>query len=327
MPVFDPQKGFNLAKLKEKITVLPVIYSPPKPSEIKGLKPVWVKAFQELENRLGDYRRGKSLEPGMWGETLGVGPKGGTHFYGGGVGLDAMAKHTGMQFKVDPSYHGKPWLEFDPREYKKRAEELLKLGDVDRGKLKWGVQQIKVRYFDNDDRHRHQLHKQGTLFGKMVPDPKGGGKGGETWKAYTTSAVRPELYAMDTEGNIFAIADAELKEYDAVARHSTLLGGRAVLCAGCLDILGGRLCVIDNDSGHYKPNTNDLIKLLSKLKHSYKVDLSTVLVMDAAQSIHNYFYADLFASRFGTVSDNDVVPGVEKREDAREIAYKTKGKL
>ena len=322
VPVYDPERGFDLARLGVDLVqirmrcILGSRLGPRRPlSKSSKLTTVGKHLLGALEKTHGDYSRGKMLHRAMWPEQIGIDDpaRGGkVQLYGGGVGLKALRAHSGLAFA--PSRRAGPeggvGFTFDEAEYKRAAAKLLRDGVKNRNLLidETGGkgQLIKIKYFDDADRARHQLIANGGKFHKM-PD-------GEHLETYDTGFVE-ELYAMDVDGFIFAIADKKLREYDAVARHSTLLAGQAVLCAGCIVCFHGTLVAINNDSGHYQPTTQDLLKCLATLRARYKVDLSRVLTMDSsnpalkhkAGAILAAIPADLFASRLGHVSMDDAV--------------------
>jgi hypothetical protein len=54
----------------------------------------------------------------------------------------------------------------------------------------------------------------------------------------------------------------------AVKYHSCFMGGEPILCAGTLEVEGGQITRIKNDSGHYQPVDATLVELLRKLRYS-----------------------------------------------------------
>ena len=77
------------------------------------------------------------------------------------------------------------------------------------------------------------------------------------------------MYAMDKYGNLFA-SEAETRKQLAQAgfaafNHSTFNAGKEVICAGMITIVRGKLCWINNDSGHYKPTHENLRQALLML--------------------------------------------------------------
>lgn len=78
-----------------------------------------------------------------------------------------------------------------------------------------------------------------------------------------------DMYAMDAYGNLF------YKDPDNVTlpqdrginvtnfNHSSFNAGKAVVCAGMVTIVDGRLVWVDNNSGHYKPTKENLHTLIT----------------------------------------------------------------
>ncbi len=89
------------------------------------------------------------------------------------------------------------------------------------------------------------------------------------------NAPRPAPYAMDTDERIYSTGT------DAGAamqwNHSSLLSGHAVICAGEITASQGRLIKIDNNSGHYKPGSDNLADCVRALGDA-GVDLQTFKV-------------------------------------------------
>lgn len=74
------------------------------------------------------------------------------------------------------------------------------------------------------------------------------------------------LYAIDDQGNLYlmdeALATAGVEFQGRVARfyHSSFFAGHNVNSAGMLEIKNGQIAFMDNFSGHYKPNKNELTR-------------------------------------------------------------------
>ncbi len=87
-----------------------------------------------------------------------------------------------------------------------------------------------------------------------------------------------DTYAMDRYGNVYS---KELKGIgELYFNHSSYCAGKAVICAGTLGCVNGKLVYVSNLSGHYKPNTGFLRQFLHILAEE-GVDLSEVLVESA----------------------------------------------
>jgi hypothetical protein len=94
------------------------------------------------------------------------------------------------------------------------------------------------------------------------------------------------MYACDRHGSLFVV---RAEAFDGGGRkvqlnHSTLCAGREVICAGMISIKNGQLRGINNESGHYQPDTDALTRLLTKLQNEDGVNLQNVIVCDKAQN-------------------------------------------
>nr|WP_265014774.1 hypothetical protein [Wolbachia endosymbiont (group B) of Camptogramma bilineatum] len=59
-------------------------------------------------------------------------------------------------------------------------------------------------------------------------------------------------------------------------RHSTLAGGSPVLCSGLMKVVNGKITYIDNNSGHYKPESANLYNAVKKLEGLFSEDAKVV---------------------------------------------------
>lgn len=89
------------------------------------------------------------------------------------------------------------------------------------------------------------------------------------------------LYVVDRLGTIYTTPadDISGKKDPRRFHHSSFLSGRKVLCAGTIQVNHGKIKIITNISGHYKPSRKDLLKFLEILKSKYDIDLSQITVM------------------------------------------------
>jgi hypothetical protein len=94
----------------------------------------------------------------------------------------------------------------------------------------------------------------------------------------------PMVYACDRSGNLFVcyggLQTSEGRQL--TINHSTLLSGKDVLCAGTISIKKGKLRAISNNSGHYKPDTIALTRMV-RLLQDEGVDLRNVVVLDSSR--------------------------------------------
>ena len=75
--------------------------------------------------------------------------------------------------------------------------------------------------------------------------------------------------------------------------------GERILCAGMIVVINGELRHIDNDSGHYKPRTDNLLNLLTGLLTEYRINLRDVTTKDKGnQAIADLKEIDCFFNAF-----------------------------
>jgi len=86
----------------------------------------------------------------------------------------------------------------------------------------------------------------------------------------------PWPYAMDSYGNIF-VKRATTTSKDSYFNHSSFNAGREVISAGEVVIAKGRLELVNNNSGHYKPDRKALTLCVQMLQLD-SVDLSGTTV-------------------------------------------------
>ena len=109
----------------------------------------------------------------------------------------------------------------------------------------------------------------------------------------TRSADFNDIFAMDMMEYIY-VGDPKAGRF----HHSTFMSGKPVLCAGELQVLGGRITFISNESGHYMPSTQDLMACVGVLQNRYGANLSRIKVKDL-QAKHEWDSASEFLARGG----------------------------
>lgn len=99
-----------------------------------------------------------------------------------------------------------------------------------------------------------------------------------------------EPYAMDTEERLYCTQRLNfgLSNFN----HSSFLSGHPVICAGFLWIENGKLKSISNDSGHYKPKTDNLVDCVLVLAKDISPD--TFSVFDMSDRARKYDTARQF---------------------------------
>lgn len=103
------------------------------------------------------------------------------------------------------------------------------------------------------------------------------------------------MYAIDRYGNVFTRkAPDHIQNPDGYINHSSFNAGREVMCAGCIWIANGKLRHIDNNSGHYKPGTEELRNALVYLFEE-GIDISETRIVDMRGPKHQGTHAEFFA--------------------------------
>jgi hypothetical protein len=130
--------------------------------------------------------------------------------------------------------------------------------------------QLEVRYMKKHERLMHMLESDGAGGLRYIIGTRSADSTPDQW-----------AWAMDEYGNMFTANDrlAANRGAYAIFNHSSFTAGDNVVCAGMLRISAtGRLTQIDNGSGHYKPNKEQLKAALNILEDDYGVDLTPTVI-------------------------------------------------
>ncbi|MBN82332.1 MAG: hypothetical protein CMJ70_19555 [Planctomycetaceae bacterium] len=167
-----------------------------------------------------------------------------------------------------------------------------------------------VRYFDDVERLRHLLvfYAQRRLWCKKQQHRDGS----QREVPYSTSHLSGDSYAVDVDLNIYS-RPYQNEGDDLAIHHSSYLAGKAVLCAGMIIIDDGKLLHIDNESGHYKPSTSNLLNLLAALRLEHQIPLANVTTKDVVLPNLDgmsvlplmYFPAARYLAQRGQMSEED----------------------
>ncbi|MDG7053036.1 MAG: hypothetical protein LKM45_04095, partial [Wolbachia endosymbiont of Alcedoecus sp.] len=65
-------------------------------------------------------------------------------------------------------------------------------------------------------------------------------------------------YVITLDGKLVTHQHINVNKSEWAYRHSTLAGGKPVLCSGLMKVKEGKITYIDNNSGHYKPTSTNL---------------------------------------------------------------------
>ncbi|QOD38881.1 protein kinase family protein [Candidatus Wolbachia massiliensis] len=83
-------------------------------------------------------------------------------------------------------------------------------------------------------------------------------------------------YVITLDGKLVTHKHINVGEGKLAHRHSTLAGGKPVLCSGLMKVVDGKITYIDNNSGHYKPTSANLYNAVGKLKGLFSEDAKIV---------------------------------------------------
>jgi filamentous hemagglutinin family protein len=133
----------------------------------------------------------------------------------------------------------------------------------------------KIEYLDTEEKRvaREVEVKDGLIVHK------------QTGKPFDTGDKESgAIFVMDGQGRIFATTEQKIGEF----HHSSLANGEPTAMSGHMLVKGGKLVHIDNNSGHYKPDLDQLNQMRGYLSEQ-GVDLSNVKNVGVANVVvgHN----------------------------------------
>jgi hypothetical protein len=120
--------------------------------------------------------------------------------------------------------------------------------------------------FRNGLAYRWDFDDYGNKNGLMLYDTK-------AFKDANLFEYNASLYVVDYKGAIYALG----KEGEQALKHSSLLAGAGVLCAGTILIKNGQVIWLTGKSGHYRPSVMQVANVLERLSQ-YQVKLKQVKV-------------------------------------------------
>jgi hypothetical protein len=214
-----------------------------KDKSLAGVKtPRIYDAFSLRELALkSKYKRLKLLDPAYVGETRNFG-----------------------QQKQPGELPGGQAHGFNTKYLKEEGREKFRL-TIEKGELSQTSQVAKP-----DQLPLPVVKQRGEKFRTTGMDPVGSAFAENATVSYDTA-----LFVMDPMGGLFA-APQRMSRF----HHSSLLAGGPVACAGLMKVEGGRLTTIDNNSGHYKPEPENLLQVMDELSerglmpNAYHVNVS-----------------------------------------------------
>lgn len=115
-----------------------------------------------------------------------------------------------------------------------------------------------VEYFDDVDREAARLTvHDGRLFDGMG-QPFNSTAGGSHWSPGQSRSI----FVMDGKGNLFVSNNQVVGQI----HHSSLLAGQPVAGAGEIGVVDGRIQVLSDRSGHYRPPPECLDQVINYLR-------------------------------------------------------------
>lgn len=132
----------------------------------------------------------------------------------------------------------------------------------------------KVKYFNHDEQLNH----------RKIPREENGewrlydleGKLYDTIDKISKGEKDCVAYVITLDGKLVTHEHINVNKSEWAYRHSTLAGGRPVLCSGLMKITNGKITYIDNNSGHYKPESANLYNAVKKLEGLFSKDAKVV---------------------------------------------------
>ncbi|MFT4313963.1 MAG: hypothetical protein AB3P11_02455 [Wolbachia pipientis] len=141
----------------------------------------------------------------------------------------------------------------------------------------------RVKYFTPDDQVEYtKIPYKGKLYVDLMPEVEGNKLQGFKGKLYDTTDKISKgkkgcvAYVITLDGKLVTHEHINVNEGEWAYRHSTLAGGRPVLCSGLMKVVNGKITYIDNNSGHYKPESANLYNAVKKLEGLFSKDAKVV---------------------------------------------------
>ncbi|MFV0948558.1 hypothetical protein [Wolbachia endosymbiont of Nasonia giraulti] len=138
----------------------------------------------------------------------------------------------------------------------------------------------RVKYFTPDDQAEYtKIPYKGKLYVDLMPENKLKGFKGKLYD--TTDKISKGkkgcvAYVITLDGKLVTHEHINVNKSEWAYRHSTLAGGKPVLCSGLMKVVNGEITYIDNNSGHYKPEPANLYNAVKKLEGLFSKDAKVV---------------------------------------------------
>lgn len=130
---------------------------------------------------------------------------------------------------------------------------------------RWQLESETVTYLTKTERQRFQIHIEKGLFWQQCPEGK-----------VLLDTNNTEWIFVLSPSNLLYASQKQVEQSPRF-HHTSLLCGGPVVAAGQFSVSAGQLKFLSSHSGHYRPSSQDLLRLLQFLQHR-KVDLAPVMV-------------------------------------------------
>lgn len=166
------------------------------------------------------------------------------------------------------------WETYDPKDYKDKKSK--------------GLKGYKIIPYD-------------TFAVRLAVDPKYPARSPSDLATWQYFGVLPAIWVMDKDFKLYVFPAPINGKY----HHSSILAGGDVVAAGLLVAKEGRITAISNQSGHYKPNTD---QFAAALKHIKGYDPNGVWCTVKTESTPNPVCKKFIPNR----DDKEIISSLEK---------------
>ncbi|UGT65086.1 hypothetical protein LTT61_22500 [Nocardia asteroides] len=141
-------------------------------------------------------------------------------------------------------------------------------GENEPGNPIWTSPPSAVRYLDAEERSRLRLTVRNGLLVDVDGNPFDTRAGSTHWGGQGRA-----IFVMDLDGNLYA----SNTHGRGLFHHSSFLAGGAVAAAGELRVVDGRLHLLTDSSGHYRPERGHTLQAISRLR-ALGIDMGAVAI-------------------------------------------------
>ncbi|OCA06267.1 hypothetical protein [Wolbachia endosymbiont of Trichogramma pretiosum] len=141
----------------------------------------------------------------------------------------------------------------------------------------------RVKYFTPDDQAEYtRIPYEGKLYVDLMLEVESNKLKGFKGKLYDTTDKISKgkrgcvAYVITLDGKLVTHEHININKSEWAYRHSTLACGRPVLCSGLMKVVNVKITYIDNNSGHYKTESENLYNAVKKLEGLFSKDAKVV---------------------------------------------------